>query len=282
MENLFFIKIEIFIFISSFLYIIYYLSIRLYPTYFKVKKNTKSRNIPAEKTTLNKVHLNSKNKDTNSIKKTKTKVSEEDKQKIADILKRVKVNSGKGYFDTARNLIVEGLSLDKRNRELNLELASIYEKEHNYINAEYIYKDLLEVLKLDFEVMKKLGYIFAMQNKLKESLKIYEQIHNKKQSDDEVIDLLSELTYNMKTYKKALKYVNLFLVGKPRNVDKLFMKAKTLRELGRVEESKIAYRRILDLQPYNTRAKESIAKIKAKEISKEKSKDKSKDKQKNK
>jgi hypothetical protein len=39
---------------------------------------------------------------------------------------------------------------------LNLELAKIYEQEHNYINAEYIYKDLLEVLKVDFEVMKKL------------------------------------------------------------------------------------------------------------------------------
>jgi hypothetical protein len=50
-----------------------------------------------------------------------------------------------------------------------------------------------------------------MQNKLKESLNIYEQIHNKKMADDEVIDLLSELTYNMKNYKKALKYINLFL-----------------------------------------------------------------------
>jgi hypothetical protein len=36
------------------------------------------------------------------------------------------------------------LSIDKYNKELNLELAYIYEKEKKYSNAEYIYKDLLD------------------------------------------------------------------------------------------------------------------------------------------
>ena len=58
----------------------------------------------------------------------------------------IKINSLKWYIDTAKNLIVEWLSIDKYNRELNLELASIYEKEHNYINAEYIYKDFDSLL----------------------------------------------------------------------------------------------------------------------------------------
>ncbi len=115
--------------------------------------------------------------------------------------------------------------------------------------------------------MKKLWYIYAMQNKLKESFKLYEQIHNKKKADDEVIDLLSELAYNMKSYKKALKYINLFLVWKPRNVDKLFMKAKTLRELLKKDEARLVYKRILDLQPYNTKAKESYEKLRWKEKS---------------
>lgn len=213
---------------------------------------------PATKNTfLNKVVLTSTKGETESKINSKVKISEKDKQKIVEILKRVKINSSKWYYDTSRNLIVEWLSIDKYNRELNLELASIYEKEHNFINAEYIYKDLLEFLKVDYEVMKKLWYIYAMQNKLEESLSIYEKIHNKKMADDDVIDLLWELTYNMKNYKKALKYINLFLVSKPRNVDKLFMKAKSLRELWKREESRLVYKRILDLQPYNTKAKET-------------------------
>lgn len=259
MENLLFIKIEIFIFIFSFLYILYYLWIRLFIIYFKVKKAVKPEKIQNNKTALNKVNLANGNNQTKINKK--KKVSDSDKKKISEILKRVQINSSKGYFDTSKNLIVEWLSIDKHNKELNLELASIYEKEKNYINAEYIYKDLLDVLKVDFEVMKKLWYIYAMQNKLKESLEIYEKIHNKKMADDEVIDLLSELTFNMKIYKKWLKYTNLFLVWKPRNVEKLFMKAKCLFELWRKEESILVYKRIVELQPYNTKAKDKIIKL---------------------
>jgi tetratricopeptide (TPR) repeat protein len=79
-----------------------------------------------------------------------------------------------------------------------------------------------------------------------------------------VIDLLSELTYNMKNYKKALKYINLFLAWKPRNVDKLFMKWKSLRELWNKKEASLVYKRILDLQPYNSKAKENYEKYKDK------------------
>jgi hypothetical protein len=60
--------------------------------------------------------------------------------------------------------------------------------------------------------MKKLGYIYAMQEKLSDSLFMYEKIHSKKMSDDEVINILSELTFSMKRYKKSLKYTNLFLI----------------------------------------------------------------------
>jgi hypothetical protein len=50
-----------------------------------------------------------------------------------------------------------------------------------------------------------------MQNKLNEALLMYEKLHNKKMADDNVIDFLSELTFDMKDYKKALKYTNLYL-----------------------------------------------------------------------
>jgi hypothetical protein len=46
---------------------------------------------------------------------------------------------------------------------LNLELANIYVKEKNYPNAEYIYKDLLELAKEDLELYKSLAYTYFMQ-----------------------------------------------------------------------------------------------------------------------
>lgn len=261
MESLLFIKIEIYVFILSFLYILYYLWTKLFVIYFKVKNVVQPVKIENKKTALNKVKLNNKTKKSNQKVSKNIKISDENKTKVIDILKRVKSNSSKGYFDISKNLIVEWLSLDKYNKELNLELALIYEKEKNYLNAEYIYKDLLDFLKVDFVVMKKLGYIYALQNKLKDSLKIYEKIHTKKMSDDEVINILSELTFDMKLFKKSLKFSNLYLVWKPRDVEKLFIKAKSMEKLLKIKESILVYKRILELQPYNTKAKKHLAKV---------------------
>ena len=130
MENLLFIKIEIFIFTLSFLYILYYLWIKMYTVYFKVKEIVKPVKIENKKSALNKVSLGN-NKSSKSWNK-HIKISDKHKNKVLDIIKRVRVNSTKWYFDTARNLIVEWLSFDKYNRELNIELALIYEKEKNY------------------------------------------------------------------------------------------------------------------------------------------------------
>jgi len=261
MENLLFIKIEIYIFILSFLFILYYLWEKLFIIFFKVKNIVKPVKIEHKKSALNKIKLIDKNKNWNNIDSKNNKISEGDKNKLHEIIKRVESNSSKWYFDIAKSLIVEWLSIDKFNKELNLELAWIYEKEKNYLNAEYIYRDLLDYLKVDFVVMKKLWYIYALQDKLKDSLKVYEKIHAKKMSDDEVINILSELTFSMKLYKKSLKYSNLYLLWKPRDVEKLFIKGKSLDKLTRYDESVQTYTRILELQPYNNRAKDNLIKI---------------------
>jgi tetratricopeptide (TPR) repeat protein len=65
----------------------------------------------------------------------------------------------------------------------------------------------------------------------------------------------------MKDYKKALKYTNLYLTWKPRDVNKLFIKAISLEELKQIKESLLVYKRILELQPYNNKAKDSILEL---------------------
>jgi len=256
-----FIKLEILILIFSFLYILYYLWAKFFVVYFKVKKVIKPEKIENKKSALNKVTLNSNKSKKASKKLNEAKITDINREKVIDIIKRVKINSSKWYFDFSKNLIVEWLSIDKFNRDLNMELASIYEKEKKYLNAEYIYKDLLEHLKVDFVIMKKLWYIYALQDKYKDSLNIYEKIHKKKMADDEVIDILAELTFTMKLYKKTLKYANLYLVSQPRNVHKLFIKAKSFEKLWQIEDAVPVYKRILELQPYNNKAKNNLVEI---------------------
>jgi len=80
---------------------------------------------------------------------------------------------------------------------LNLELASIYEKERRYENAEYLYKDLLEIQPDDLEVLRRLAYNYALENKLEQAMEVYEKIHRKDMTDEKTIDMLAEITYSI-------------------------------------------------------------------------------------
>jgi predicted ribonuclease toxin of YeeF-YezG toxin-antitoxin module len=53
----------------------------------------------------------------------KDQITDEEKSKLNELLKKIKINISKGEYDLAKNLIVEGLAIDKFNVELNMELA---------------------------------------------------------------------------------------------------------------------------------------------------------------
>jgi tetratricopeptide (TPR) repeat protein len=289
MENLFFLKAEIVLFVISLLYILYYFWDRIFAVFLKIKKSVspikweKKLLISKRKTLLNnkKEELISPSEWSEEVLTTpkedpiilnkesttkKEKLTDEEKQAIIEILKKIKVHVVKWYFDSARALIIEGLAIDKFNKDLNMNLASIYEKEKKFQNAEYIYRDLSEVLKDDFEVKKKLWFNLAMQSKLEEALEIYEQAHKQKKSDNEIVSMLTDLTYDMKKYKECLQYVGLFLKEKPRDVEKMFMKCVCLESLSSWDEKAInevisVYKKILELQPYNTMARDRLKKL---------------------
>ena len=262
MENTIFIQIEIIILFSSLLYIIYYLWAKTFRVYFKVKTAVKPEKIWNRKTALNKVKLSKQTQKANWKNTKRLSVTQEDKEKLDEIIKRVWLNTSKWYFDLAKPLIIEWLSIDKNNRELNLELAAIYQREKNYSNAEYLLLDLLELYKNDVEILKRLWYIYALQWKLENSLKTYEKVFKKKQSDDEVIHLLAELAYSMKKWKKVIKYSTTYLIWKPRDVEKLTMKAEALYETKNLWSCISTYKRILELQPYNKKIEKVYKQIK--------------------
>jgi len=191
----------------------------------------------------------------------KKKLSESEINTLTQLLKKVRVHIVKWYNDTAKNLIIEWLAIDKNHRELNIELAMIYEKEENYKNAEYIYKDILILHKDDYEVLKRLGYILAVQKRYEEALKIYEKAHKKSHQNDEVIEHLADITFSLNILKKSLWYIDMYLKDFPRNVEKLFMKWHCLEELGQMAEAIGVYKKILDLQPYNTQARDAYNRL---------------------
>jgi len=270
MENTFFLRLEIWIFLTSGFYIIYYLSEKIYIIFKNIQKiiypdisHSEKKLEKLRKKKKEEVLWKNNLKDSKENLKRKKKVKKniintEESQKISDILKRVKINKLKWYFDTAKAILIEWLSIDKNNKELNIELASIYEEEKDYKKAEYIYNDLLEFYNSNFEILKKLWYNLAVQRKYNESIDVFLKAHEKNVNDIEVIEFLSDLTYESKFYEKALKYINLFLKEFPRNSEKLKMKGFCYETLWDTVNAIITYKKALEIQPYNSQVIEKI------------------------
>ncbi len=284
MEGTIIFKIEILTFFLSLWYLFYYLGYKLWEIYFKIKTivtpksgekqetiqvqivSEDSEENPQENLELQDLQeenrpmlVDKKEEKTDVEAYTKEKnLTPEEKEKLQEIIKRVKMNTSKGYFDTARGLIVEGLAIDKYDTELNLELAHIYEQEKNYKNAEYIYKDLIQVCKNNVVILRKLWYIFALQRRFMESISIYEKVYEKNANDLETIDLLVDLYYEVWNYEETFKFLIISLKEKPRNVERMLLKAELLKRKGKNEEAIESYKKVLEIQPYNSEAIESI------------------------
>lgn len=266
MENSFFLRIEILIFILSLSYIIYYLYEKIVIIFNNIKniirpdkKLLQDKIEKIKKIEEEKVKMEIESKITKKKKSNENDwITAKESKKIAEIIKRVKLNKTKWYFDVAKSLIIEWLSIDKINKDLNLELASLYEEEKEYKKAEYIYNDLLTAFQDNFEILKKLWYNLAIQNRYEESIEIYSRWHNKNKWDVEIMEFLADLNYEIKNYKKSLKYTKLFLKQFPRNTEKLKMRWFCHETLWEIENAIDVYKKVLELQPYNSQVMEKL------------------------
>lgn len=254
-------RIEILLFFVSLGYGLFYIGDILMGIY-KNSQTQKKQRIEKRKKILSQQSNTSKKPsiDTNRAKNTfKKEVIDIDR--LRDTIKRVQVNKARWYYETARSLIVEWLTIDKNNKELNLELGEVYELEENFKNAEYIYKDMLETTPDNVDLLKRLWNVLALQGNIEQSVKSYSTAFDKKRDDIEVVDILSNLYFDLKNFKKCLKFAKLFLKNKPRDIEKLGMKWYCLEKQWNSWESVECYKRILELQPYNMEIKERIAKL---------------------
>ena len=260
MQNLFLLKLEIIIFLISFVSIIFLLFDRILGYYLKIKKYFVFENNWKKSNTRNFNHsiLPLEYKKKGFVIENKNLTFDEINN-LEEILKKVKIHSFKWSFDTVKYLIIEWLTIDKFNKDLNLELANLYEKEDNYKKAYYIYNDLRIIYPLDIHILKKQAFATAMINDFEKSFKLYEEIFKKQKFDLEIIWMLSDLAYKLKKYKKSLKYTSLFLNENPRDIDKILIKWDCLEKNWTRNEALKFYKQSCDLHPYNPFLKEKIS-----------------------
>ncbi len=263
MENLILLRIELLLFISSLSYSIYYGFSYIYNIFDRIKNIVSS---PINKNEVKNVQVININKETHKTNLQKNSLnsinlSEEEKLKIIEILKRIKVNIEKWYYDKAKILIIEWLTIDKYNKELNMELGFIYEQENNFKNAELIYKDICLIIQDNTSVLIKLWYVLSMQWSLEDAVDVYEKVQVKKQSDNEVIETLAHLTYEIQDFEKALKYIKLVLKEKPKNLDMMRKKAFALERIWKLKDAIKTYEEILFIRPYDVNAIDNVKRL---------------------
>ncbi len=267
MENIFLIKVEIIVFFMSISYITYYGLDKLKNTYFKLRDIVEPKKRPTR--VKNVKHLSSSNNKKEDLRETKRvekkkELTKEQVNRINELLKRAKVNSSKWHLSAAKNLIVEWLAIDKYNKNLNFELASIYESEKNYKNAQYIYKDLMDNLWNKFILSKKMASVLLKQWFTKKAIKFYKKALKKKPSDIETIEILSELNFDIKDYEASLVYTVMYLKDNPRDPNKLMIRWFCLEKVRDLRWAIVQYKKVLEMQPYNSEIRDRIEKLERK------------------
>lgn len=259
METSLLIRIEIILLCILFIYILYYIwyislkssrSLRraLWVWNKKIKKD-KKYSVKVEKSDDSSVKEHSKNK---------KKLTHSDKLKISELLKKVKINISKREFDIAKNLIIEWLTIDKFHTELNLELANIYIEEDEFLKAEYIYKDLILVHSENIMILKKLWYVLSIQEKYDLAIEMYKKAYKESKTDDEILNMLWQLTYYVWDNLWSIKYLKKYLKISPKNIENMQLLASAYEKTQNKNEALEIYKELWYLKPYDTKVSQKI------------------------
>lgn len=189
------------------------------------------------------------------------KLHPEKKEKLIEIVNMVKTLIARGHIDEARAFIVSGLAIDKNHRELNLLMASLFEREHTYEKAEFIFKDLAIAFPDDIEILTHLATSLAMQQKYEVSYELYKKILTLKWEDEETLYTLTHLASELSLPEDVYFYGKSYLKQYPRNPEILWLYSQALITKWERKEAIEILIKLKNLTPYNQEIVDLIGKL---------------------
>ncbi len=194
-------------------------------------------------------------------KRSLPQISPENRDKLVNIANTVRTLIARGHIVEARALIIEGLSISKIHRELNIILGELYERDHAFEKAEFIYKDIAYVYEDDVEILMHLAASLAMQRKYRVSYEFYRKILTLNGDTEELLytlaHLASELGETDETYEYARNYNNQY----PKNPEILWLLTQSLIARGWRREAIEILIKLKNLTPYNQEIVDLIQKL---------------------
>lgn len=269
LDNPLFLKIEIISLVLFLSYSFYYIFDKIFKIYIRLKSIVSPKKKRDKKVEIKQVNISCDKKNHHFSSYKKSEIAWEKKQEISALLKKVKLYISKWEYDLAQNIIIEWLVIDKFNKDLNLELASICIIEKKYSKAEFIYKDLLLVHNNDSDILKKLWYILSMQEKYDLAIEMYKKALAKKSGDNEVVNMLAHLCFYKWLYSESINYFKIFLRQYPKDTENIYYLAKSYEKIHNYKDAILNLEKILALEPYNEDIKKDLEDLKSQDTKKE-------------
>lgn len=250
-------KIEVLLLFISFFYIVYYFFDKIISVYKFLKDVFK----PVEVNKRVAIVWNETYEDSD-ISFSKKDLSPVDKEKIKSILSQIRLNKARGEYDLAKNFVIEGLLIDKFDKNINMELASLYLMDDDFAKAEIIYKDILLVHNDDFEILKNLWFVLSNQEKYSLWIEVYKKAHNLNSKDLEIINMLSHLYFYEWDYQNAIIFLKKYLKSFPKDWENLYYLWECYEYLNDYKNAYLTYEKLYNLEPYNSKVKDKLSKSK--------------------
>ncbi|MBX9809103.1 hypothetical protein K2X92_01810 [Candidatus Gracilibacteria bacterium] len=182
-------------------------------------------------------------------------------EKLTNLISSIRTLIARGMNHEAQALIVEGLSIEKNNRELNLLLGSIYEHEGQFEKAEYVYKDLAEIDPEDVEVLEKLANVLIIEKKNVIANEIYKKIHTFTGNTETTLYMLTHISNTLQDQESILKYSKQYILQWPKNPEIITLLAQSQIALGMRKDAIETYKHLKNLTPYSGEISEILQKL---------------------
>lgn len=107
-------------------------------------------------------------------------------------------------------------------------MASLYERDHAYTKAEYIFKDLAKLYPDDLEILEHLATSLAMQRRYEVAYELYKKVLDLGGESEEILYTLSHLASELSIPEDIYTYAKSYLRQYPRNPEILWLYAQSL------------------------------------------------------
>lgn len=182
-------------------------------------------------------------------------------EKLTNLISSVRTLIARGMAHEAQTLIVEWLSIEKDNRELNLLLGQIYEQEWQYEKAEYIYKDIAELHSNDIEILEKLANVLIIEKKNIVANEIYKKIYTLTGNTETTLYMLTHISNTLHNDLETLHYAKQYVLQWPKNPEIIALLANVQVSLGMRKAAIETYKNLKNLTPYSSEITETLQKL---------------------